>query len=98
VTYGRDMKKLRARLMKENPTCHYCGIGLIEWGGEGCPPYSRSKHGKGYATIDHKTPRSHNGGDKNKNVVLCCSVCNREKGSKSYSEFVAIKEPMPAKS
>lgn len=57
-------------------TCHYCGKSLM--------PYE--------TTLDHKSPRSRSPELRYEqdNLVPCCWVCNRLKGSVSHEEYKHI--------
>jgi 5-methylcytosine-specific restriction endonuclease McrA len=61
---GRS-KRHRRRLLKVNPFCYYCGIGLDIY----------------TSTIDHVIPQSKGGKWTRENLVLSCEGCNRKKGS-----------------
>lgn len=55
----------------EQPTCHYCGVGLEV----------------GQGTFDHLRPFNLGGQNLFYNIVRCCLTCNREKFTKSPEEL-----------
>ena len=58
--------------------CHYCDRPTPRPGTKG-----------GYGThFDHVVPVAAGGSNEKSNLVVACKRCNREKGKKSYSEFV----------
>lgn len=61
---GRS-RRHRLRLLKEDPFCNYCGLGLD----------------LDTSTIDHILPLCRGGTWDRKNLVLACEKCNRDKGS-----------------
>lgn len=56
----------------KNPQCYYCKISLKEID----------------IHLDHKTPKSREGTDKNENIALSCEDCNRLKNNKTEQEFI----------
>lgn len=76
---GADGKLVYKYELEElyGPYCWYCGCKLNEKVG------SPRKF-----TIDHIIPRKLGGTDTIENMVPCCSKCNYEKGTMSYSSFV----------
>lgn len=58
---------------EQSGQCHYCGQHTVF----------------GFWTIDHKTPRSRQGSNRQDNMVGCCNNCNRGKGPLTYEEFMA---------
>lgn len=58
-------RKIRARLMQQNPRCFYCQS-PVDWDG---------------ATLDHVLPKAKGGTDAIENLVLACRKCNQAKGS-----------------
>jgi putative phage-type endonuclease len=63
--------KNRARLMKLDPHCRYCG----------CTLTTRT------ATLDHRVPLALGGADDDSNYVLACKGCNSAKADKRPEEF-----------
>lgn len=47
--------------------------------------------------IDHKNPISRGGTDSKRNVVACCKSCNKEKHSKTATEYFKYKERLNTK-
>ena len=66
--------------------CHYCHTVMTEMQDRNKLYQKRSKS---KLTIDHVTPLD-KGGLKTdtKNMVVCCSKCNNEKGNMSYDMFL----------
>lgn len=67
----------RSRFLKQGGLCFYC---------EEYMPFTR-------INVEHIVPRSRGGSNKPENLVLSCSVCNKEKGSRmlSEAEILALK-------
>jgi HNH endonuclease len=59
--------------------CAYCGIPMRVRSAKGKPTPPQQ------ATKDHFIPRAHNGSVI---TIPACSACNREKGAKSFQEFL----------
>ncbi len=58
--------------------CHYCDR-----------PLPRPGTKRGYAThFDHKHAQSKGGSDELANLLVCCKICNREKGNKDYETYL----------
>lgn len=57
--------RIKLRLLAIDPRCSYCKRDLDIT----------------TATLDHIYPKSHGGGNHRGNLTLCCSDCNRKKGS-----------------
>lgn len=55
----------RAKMLAENPRCHWCGTSLDMT----------------TSTIDHVTPLSKGGKDRPGNMVLACDGCNKGKAA-----------------
>lgn len=64
--------------MRQGGLCYYCGE----------PLWSKREN------IEHVKPRSLGGDNRWANLVLACSTCNKEKGSKrlSYNERKRLRE------
>jgi 5-methylcytosine-specific restriction endonuclease McrA len=58
--------------------CHYCDKPL---------PRPGTKMGK-MTHLDHKHAQSKGGSDDLDNLLVCCKVCNREKGKKDYEVYL----------
>ena len=58
--------------------CHYCDKPI---------PRPGTKGGRG-TQFDHKHAQSLGGSDDLSNLVVSCKVCNREKGNKTYLQFL----------
>ena len=58
--------------------CHYCDTAL---------PKPGTKAGK-KTHLDHKRAQSTGGKDDLSNLLVCCKICNRKKGNKSYERFL----------
>jgi hypothetical protein len=67
---GRVSAESLALIIRDYPTCPYCGIEIS------------SMHG----TFDHKVPFDKGGSNLRENIVFCCLSCNRKKFTKSISE------------
>lgn len=59
----------KRQFLKQGGLCWYCQVFL---------PYTK-------VNVEHKLARSLGGGNNKNNLVLACSSCNREKGSKVLS-------------
>lgn len=66
--------RIKRNIYKNNKTCFYCGTDLK----------------LNFCTIDHKVPRKKQGKNDKNNIVLCCSKCNKLKGS--VFDYVHFKE------
>jgi len=62
----KSNREKRAKLLKEDPYCYYCGCRLT----------------LDDSTLDHALPRSKGGTDEWSNLVLACYECNQDKGDK----------------
>lgn len=58
--------------------CHYCDKPLHKPGTK----MGRNTH------LDHKRAQALGGSHDLSNLVVCCKVCNREKGKKPYKQFL----------
>lgn len=54
------------------PICAYCGVEI---------PLDEVE-------TDHIIPRSRGGADLKANRIICCAICNREKGARTLEEMV----------
>ena len=86
VTYTRtppmDVKFNRRNIfLRDNFTCQYCG----------CKP------SKDELTIDHVVPRSKGGKSTWDNVVIACSSCNSQKGSRLLRQTLLSLRAKPKK-
>jgi hypothetical protein len=43
-------------------------------------------------TVDHKIPRAHGGARGLDNCVPCCAICNVQKGTMSYEEYLRLSQ------
>ncbi|MHA2104375.1 MAG: HNH endonuclease [Candidatus Hodarchaeales archaeon] len=80
MTYSND--DLRRIYGKTNGYCTFCEIKLsfTNYG-------SRNICAKGAWEVDHGMPLSRGGTDDFRNLQPACSLCNREKGDKTTTEF-----------
>ena len=67
--------------------CHYCDRTL---------PRPGTKTGRA-THLDHKHAQSQGGSDDLGNLLVCCKVCNREKGKKDYREFLIYRKEQARK-
>jgi len=67
-------KILTTLLKRDLNRCYLCQKTVVVFGG-------RSKLPPNAATIDHIIPQCKGGGWNLENLALCCSKCNRDKGS-----------------
>lgn len=77
---NRKARQLRARgsvtaellflIIRDYPTCPYCGVELDPMHGQ----------------FDHKVPFDRGGSNTRDNIVFCCASCNRRKFTKSVDE------------
>ena len=65
-------KRIRLRLLAEDPHCRYCGRDLHH----------------GTATVDHIIPRSRGGSSDDWNLCLCCRDCNHRKADLLPAELL----------
>lgn len=64
--------------------CHYCGKSPLVRGAKVKP----SKR----ATADHYIPKFRKGSQQEKNIVIACGSCNRDKGVLMPDEWKAVLE------
>ncbi len=70
----------QATKIKDNDTikCFYCNIELEA---EGQPPYDK------VVSLDRKTPQALGGKNTLENTCLCCTKCNKTKGTMTAKTF-----------
>jgi len=71
MNWIRREKRL-AIYIRDGLACCYCGEG-VEDGAK--------------LTLDHLTPHSHGGSNRQTNLVTCCHRCNSSRGNRDYREF-----------
>lgn len=67
------MSKRNRIIIRDESTCQYCGLGVLDDG--------VSMH------LDHKTPKVLGGDNSEDNLVVSCKRCNGLKGCMSVDEF-----------
>jgi hypothetical protein len=105
-SYTRTRIILSKRLAKRDGLhCHYCGAALVPSFifnriQSGTFPNKQKyrdaanalSDGAVMATLDHMIPESLGGRLTLENAVLACELCNKQKGSLPYSEFVQMQQ------
>lgn len=72
---GQTLTLDRAReIIASPPKCPYCNL-TIQWN---------------QLSYDHIMPSSRGGEDNQDNLVLCCGICNRQKGNLTGDEYKAL--------
>jgi len=75
----KSTQSLRDRIYaRDRGRCFYCNQQV---------PYEA-------ATLDHRTPRSQGGKSNDRNLVLCCLLCNRAKADRTEHEWFAMPRAM----
>lgn len=79
--YGAEWRKLRARILREEPTCQYAwqtktaGVWVVQ-------RYDLHRCLGPSEEVDHITPKAMGGTDDRSNLRAVCRFHNRSKGSK----------------
>ena len=73
MNWIRQEKRL-AIYLRDGLSCAYCGA-AVENGAK--------------LSLDHITPHSEGGSNKETNLVTCCSRCNSSRGARDVKEFAA---------
>jgi 5-methylcytosine-specific restriction endonuclease McrA len=61
-------------ILNNTPDCPYC-LRKMQWN---------------ELSFDHMMPSSRGGANSSDNLVLCCNVCNRQKGNLTVEEYKAL--------
>lgn len=67
-----ERREIRAALLARDPRCRYCKCGLT----------------RETATLDHVRPKSRNGADLRRNLVLACGDCNSRKADRTAGQLL----------
>ena len=84
----RFCASVKHRMMQEQDfRCFYCSVEL-----QYIPKDTDDKNrSRSWATLDHKIPISKGGEHTLKNCVIACRSCNFSKGTKTDTEFMAVR-------
>jgi 5-methylcytosine-specific restriction endonuclease McrA len=94
--YSKFTMSRRKRLVKlfnrQNGLCVFCGCQTwlaVEGVKKQKPPSGKKL--KQMATVDHKIPQSQGGTDRMSNLAMACSLCNNDRQTTPFEEFLEVR-------
>jgi 5-methylcytosine-specific restriction endonuclease McrA len=95
----KSFTRLRARLLRKNPRCWFCGMGFppehITLPADDSPDGKRERE-HAEPTVEHLLPRSRGGTSRRDNLVLAHRFCNNMAADKTPEEKLAIRKRLLA--